>query len=191
MWCKQSWTIGGGIITCLNLLATCLVIESRMLLANLVAREVLCASSPRALPAELLPQAPVLSLYPCQGLFLPGSRLGICPCRASSGSQYSNSSCFLGIPDYQSILPLSISPGHPPSTVSPENTIRLHHIACTTFLAPVTDKGRTHIDTCQTLHSVWALNHHTLTQIMQLVFYSPSCPQINSNSLAWCAYQKC
>lgn len=92
----------GEIITCFNLLATCLVIQSRTLLANLLAREALSVSSLRAFPAELLPQAPLSSACtPARGSSFPGARLGICPCRASSGSQYSNSSCFLGIPDYQ------------------------------------------------------------------------------------------
>lgn len=45
-----------GIITCLNLLAMHLVIQSRMLLANFIARELLSASTPRAIPAELLPE---------------------------------------------------------------------------------------------------------------------------------------
>lgn len=43
----------------------------------------------QGLPCRTAPPSPsVPSLYPCQGLFLPGARLGSCPWWASSGSRY-------------------------------------------------------------------------------------------------------
>lgn len=67
----------GRIITCLDLLAVRLMIQFRMLLANFIAKELLSASTPWALPTE---QPSVLSLYPCQGFFLPGAGLSTFPC---------------------------------------------------------------------------------------------------------------
>lgn len=157
MWCK------GRIISCLDLLAVCLVILLRMLLANsLRCQGVVACQQPQSLSCRAAP--PSISLYPYQDLFLPRGKTWHLSLLNIFMFLIYHSSCFLGIPEYQP-FPQATPWSSPHSCVICKHDKSAPHCLLQSLV-----KTGPHTDSHGIPHTVWMLHHHLLTQTMQLSF---------------------